>query len=442
MSQPHLDTLALHAGQSPDATTLSRAVPIYQTTSYVFNSSDHAADLFALRAFGNIYTRLMNPTTDVLEKRLAAIHGGSGAVATASGMAAITYAILNITSAGQNFVTGRNLYGGTVTLFAHTLKRFGIEARFVDTSDAQSVARAIDSKTRLVYTESIGNPRCNIDDLDAVAKVAHAHGLPFVVDNTVAPPPLFNPFEHGADIAVYSLTKMIGGHGTSIGGALVEKGDFNWKAQGRFPEITEPDPSYHGVNFWDAFGGHDQAVARGLAFVLKVRTGLLRDTGACLSPFNAFLFLQGLETLPLRARQHVANAQAVAEFLSRRPEVAWVNYPGLPTHPDHERAKRLMPLGAGAVFGFGIKGGLEAGKRFIDSVKLCSHLANVLDAKTLVIHPASTTHQQLGEEEQRAAGVTPDFVRISVGLEDVKDITADLEQALRQAVHGATGHNL
>lgn len=436
MNTQHLDTLALHAGQTPDATTLSRAVPIYQTSSYVFQDTDHAADLFALRAFGNIYTRLMNPTTDVLEKRLAAMHGGRGAVATASGMAAITYAILNITSAGENFVTGSNLYGGTVTLFAHTLKRLGIEARFVDTSDPRNVARAIDAKTRLVYTESIGNPRCNIDDIDALAKVAHEHGLPFIVDNTVAPPPLFNPCEHGVDIVVYSLTKMIGGHGTSIGGAIVEKGDFNWKAHGKFPEITEPDPSYHGVNFWDAFGGHAQAVAPGLAFVLKVRTGLLRDTGACLSPFNAFLFLQGLETLPLRARQHVANAQAVAEFLSQRPEVAWVNYPGLPSHPDHARAKRLMPLGAGAIFGFGVKGGLEAGKRFINSVRLCSHLANVLDAKTLVIHPASTTHQQLSEAEQRAAGVTPDFVRISVGLEDVADITADLEQALRQAVQG------
>lgn len=436
MSNTYIDTLALHAGQVPDSQTLSRAVPIYQTTSYVFKDSDHAADLFALRAFGNIYTRLMNPTTDVLEKRLAALHGGTGAVATASGMAAITYAILNITSAGQNFVTGSNLYGGTCTLFSHTLKRFGVEARFVDSSEPGNFAKAIDSNTRLLFTESIGNPRCNIDDLAAIAKVAHDHGLPLIMDNTVSPPPLFNPFEHGTDIAVYSLTKMIGGHGTSIGGAIVEKGDFNWKAGNRFPEISEPDPSYHGVNFWDAFGGHAQAVAPGLAFVLKVRTGLLRDTGACLSPFNSFLFLQGLETLPLRARTHGANAQAVAEFLSRRPEVNWVNYPGLPTHPDHARAMRLMPLGPGAVFGFGIKGGIEAGKRFINAVKLCSHLANVLDAKTLVIHPASTTHQQLSVAEQAAAGVTPDSVRISVGLEDVRDITADLDQALRHAVQG------
>ncbi|NLF19157.1 MAG: bifunctional O-acetylhomoserine aminocarboxypropyltransferase/cysteine synthase [Lentisphaerae bacterium] len=430
----HLDTLALHAGHTPDSATLSRAVPIYQTTSYVFNSSDHAADLFALRAFGNIYTRLTNPTTDVLEKRLAALHGAAGAVATASGMAAVTYAILNITSAGQNIVAGRNLYGGTVTLLKHTLKRFGIEARLVDTSDLTQVAAAVDGQTRLIYTESIGNPRCNVDDLDGLAAIAHEHGLPFIVDNTVAPPPLLNPFDHGADIVVYSLTKMIGGHGTAIGGAIVEKGDFNWAARGLFPEITEPDPTYHGVNFWEAFGGHERAVAPGLAFVLKVRTGLLRDTGACLSPFNAFLVLQGLETLPLRARQHVANAQAVAEFLQAHPAVSWVNYPGLASHPDHERARRMMPLGPGAVFGFGIRGGLEAGRRFIDHVKLCSHLANVLDAKTLVIHPASTTHQQLDEAAQRAAGVTPDFIRISVGLEDLRDITADLDQALRQAV--------
>ena len=312
MSQLHLDTLALHAGQTPDATTLSRAVPIYQTTSYVFNST--ITRPICLRAFGNIYTRLMNPTTDVLEKRLAAIHGGSGAVATASGMAAIAYTILNITSAGQNVVTGSNLYGGTVTLFAHTLRRFGIEARFVDTSDAQNVARAIDSKTRLVYTESIGNPRGNIDDLDAVAKVAHDHGLPFVVDNTVAPPPLFNPFEHGADIAVYSLTKMIGGHGTSIGGAIVEKGDFNWKAQGRFPEITEPDPSYHGVNFWDAFGDHDQAVARGGRLCAEGARGSCAHGPACRRSASVSGAWRHCRCGPGNA----ANAQAVAEFLSRR----------------------------------------------------------------------------------------------------------------------------
>jgi O-acetylhomoserine (thiol)-lyase len=435
-----LDTLALHAGHTPDKETLSRAVPLYQTTSYVFRDSEHAADLFALRAFGNIYTRLMNPTTDVLEKRLAAIHGATGAVATASGQAAIFYAIVAITSSGQNFVTGDKLYGGTYTQFSVPLKRFGIEARFVDSSRPANFERAIDEDTRLVYTESIGNPKGNVDDFEAIAEIAHAHRLPFVVDNTVTPPPLFNPFDHGADIAVYSLTKMIGGHGTSIGGAVVEKGDFDWKAAGRYPEITEPDPAYHGVNFWEAFGAHPGAVAPGLAYVLKIRTGLLRDLGAALSPFNAWLFIQGLETLPLRARKHAENALVVARHLKAHPAVDWVDYAGLPDHPDYERAKRYLPLGPGAVFSFGIKGGLEAGKKFIDSVTLASHLANVLDAKTLVIHPASTTHQQLRPEEQVQAGVTPDLVRISVGIEDVDDIIADLDQALAASQrHGDEG---
>lgn len=428
-----LETLALHAGHAPDEVTLSRAVPIYQTTSYAFRDAGHAADLFALRDFGNIYTRLMNPTTDVLEKRLAALHGGTGAVATASGMAAIFYAIASITRAGQNVVTGDKLYGGTYTLFTHTLPRFGIEVRFVDSSQAENFEAAIDESTRLIFTESIGNPKCNIDDFDAIAAVARRHDLPFVVDNTVSPPPLFNPFEHGADIIVYSLTKMIGGHGNSIGGAVVEKGDFDWKSSGKYPEITEPDEAYHGVNFWDAFGGHDKAVAPGLAFVLKIRTGLLRDTGAALSPFNSFLLIQGIETLPLRARAHVANAQKVAEFLTGHPAVSWVNYAGLPDHPDHERAARYFPLGPGAIFGFGVKGGLGAGKKFIESVRLASHLANVLDAKTLVIHPASTTHQQLSQAEQLSAGVTPDLVRISVGIESADDIIADLGQALAAA---------
>jgi O-acetylhomoserine (thiol)-lyase len=428
----HLDTLALHAGHTPDQDTGSRAVPIYQTTSYVFRDSDHAADLFALKQFGNIYSRLTNPTTDVLEKRLAALHGAAGAVATSSGAAAIFYAITALTSTGQNFVTGDKLYGGTYTQFSFPLKRFGIEARFVDSSDPANFERAIDENTRLLYTESIGNPKGNVDDLAAIAAVAHKYKLPLIVDNTVTPPPLFNPFEHGADIAVYSLTKIIGGHGTSIGGAVVDKGDFDWKAAGRYPEITEPDPAYHGVNFWEAFGGHDRAVAPGLAYVLKIRTGLLRDLGAALSPFNAWLFIQGLETLPLRARAHVKNAQAVAEFLSKHPQVISVDYAGLPGHPDYERAKRYFPLGAGAILSFEIKGGLEAGKRFIDSVKLASHVANILDAKTLVIHPASTTHQQLSAEEQLKAGVTPGLVRISVGIEDVNDIVADLDQALRK----------
>lgn len=429
---PHIDTLALHAGQVPDPATGSRAVPLYQTTSYVFKDAKHAADLFALRAFGNIYTRLMNPTTGVLEERLAALHGAPGALAVASGSSAIFYAITAITSAGQNIVTGSNLYGGTVNLFRHTLKRFGIEVRFVDSSDPRNVAKAIDAKTRLVYTESIGNPKGNVDDFEALAKVAHDAGIPFIVDNTVSPPPLFNPLAHGADIAVYSLTKMIGGHGTSLGGAIVEKGDFPWN-NGKFAEIAGPDESYHGVNFWDAFGGHPKAVAPGLAYVLKIRTGLLRDTGAAISPFNAHQIILGVETLPLRAERHVANAQKVAEWLAKHPLVSWVSYPGLPNHPDHARAKRYLPKGAGAIFGFGVKGGAAAGAKFISSVKLASHLANVLDAKTLVIHPASTTHQQLTPEQQAAAGVTPDFVRISVGLENIDDIIADLDQALKAA---------
>ena len=426
-----IDTLAVQAGQVADPTTGARALPIYQTTSFVFKDTDHAANLFALREFGNIYTRLMNPTTDVLEKRLAAMHGATGAVAASSGMSAIFYAICNITSAGQNFVTTTNLYGGTVTLFTSPLKRFGIEARFVDSSKPQNFEAKIDKNTRLLYTESIGNPKGNVDDFRAIADIAHKHGIPLVVDNTVTPPPVFNPFDHGADIVVYSLTKMIGGHGTSMGGCIIEKGDFDWKSGGKFPEITEPDQSYHGVNFWDAFGNHPKAVAPGLAFVLKVRTGLLRDIGACLSPFNSWLILQGVETLPLRARAHCANALKVAEYLSKHPLVSWVNFPGLPSHPDYQRAKKYMPMGPGAVMGFGIKGGLEAGKKFINSVKLASHLANILDAKTLVIHPASTTHQQLSPEQQQSAGVTPDFIRVSIGIEDVNDIIADLDQALQ-----------
>jgi len=425
-----IDTLALHAGHTPDQETLSRAVPLYQTSSYVFRDTGHAADLFALRAFGNIYTRLMNPTTDVLEKRLAAIHGAAGAVATASGQAAVFYSIAAITSAGQNFVTGDKLYGGTYTQFTVPLKRFGIEARFVDSRDPANFERAIDENTQLLYTESIGNPKGNVDDFSAIAEIAHRHKLPLIIDNTVTPPPLFNPFDFGADIAVYSLTKMIGGHGTSIGGAIVEKGDFDWKTAGRYPEITEPDLAYHGVNFWDAFGNHEKAVAPGLAYVLKIRTGLLRDLGAAISPFNSWLFIQGLETLPLRARAHSANALVVAKHLKSHPAVSWVDYAGLPDHPDYERAQRYLPLGPGAVLGFGIKGGLETGKKFINSVQLASHLANVLDAKTLVIHPASTTHSQLTPEEQLKAGVTPDLVRVSVGLEDINDIIADLDQAL------------
>ena len=425
-----IDTLALHAGHTPDSDTLSRAVPLYQTASYCFRDTEHAANLFALKEFGNIYSRLTNPTTDVLEKRLAAIHGASGAVAVASGQAAIFYAIATLTSAGQNFVTGDKLYGGTYTQFSFPLKRFGIEARFVDSSDPANFERAIDENTRLLYTESIGNPKGNVDDFSAIAEIAHRHKLPFIIDNTVTPPPLFNPFDFGADIAVYSLTKIIGGHGTSIGGAVVDKGDFDWKTAGKFPEITEPDEAYHGVNFWDAFGAHEGAVAPGLAYLLKIRTGLLRDLGAAISPFNSWLFIQGLETLPLRARAHASNAYAVARHLKAHPAVTWVAYAGLPDHPDHARVQHYLPLGPGAVFSFGVKGGYEAGAKFINSVRLASHLANILDAKTLVIHPASTTHQQLTPEEQITAGVTPDLVRISVGIEDIKDILADLDQAL------------
>jgi O-acetylhomoserine (thiol)-lyase len=432
-SRWHDQTLALHAGHTPDSDTLSRAVPIHQTTSYLFRDAEHAANLFALKEAGYIYTRLGNPTTDVLERRLAALHDGSACVCTASGMAAIFYAVAAITKAGQNIVSGSNLYGGTHTLFEHTLKRFGIEARFVDTSgDAgpANVAAAIDANTRLVFSESIGNPRCNVDDLPDLAAAAHAAGVPFVLDNTVAAPPILNPFAVGADIAVYSLTKIVGGHGTAIGGAIVEAGGFDWAASDKYPEITAPDPSYHGANFWDLLCSLEGTPCS--AFCTKVRTGLMRDIGATPAPLNSFLIIQGLETLPLRAKVHCANAQAVAEFLASHPKVAWVGYAGLPDHPDHERAKRFFPMGPGAVFGFGLKGGLAAGRAFIESVELCSHLANILDAKTLVIHPASTTHSQLTPGEQLAAGVPPDMVRISVGIEDVRDIIADLDQALER----------
>lgn len=424
-------TQALHSGHSPDTDTGSRAVPIHMTTAYLFKNTGHAADLFALKEPGYIYTRIMNPTTDVLEQRLAAMHGGAGALATASGMSAIFYAVVNITSAGQNIVTGSNLYGGTQTLFEHTLKRFGIEVRFVDSSDPANFENAIDENTRLVYSEAIGNPSCNVDDLMGIAAVAHKHDIPFVLDCTVAPPPIFNPFDFGCDIAVYSLTKIVGGHGTAMGGAIVEKGDFDWGKSGKFPELTEPDPTYNNINLWEALGGAEGNPCP--VFVVKARIGLLRDTGAAISPQNSFQIIQGLETLPLRARQHCENAQKVAEFLETHYAVEWVNYAGLPSHKDHDRSKNTFPMGPSAVFGFGVKGGLEAGRRFIESVKLCSHLANILDAKTLVIHPASTTHGQSTPEEQLAAGVPLDLVRISVGLEDVEDIIEDLDQALSKS---------
>jgi len=418
------DTLALHAGQSPDSATLSRAVPIYQTSSYVFKSSEHAANLFGLKEFGNIYTRLMNPTTDVLEQRLAQLDGGVAGLAVASGQAAITYAVLNIAQAGQNIVSTNYLYGGTYNLFHYTLPKLGITVKFVDTSDPENVRNAIDENTRMVYSESVGNPKNNVDDFEAIAAIAHAAGIPFVVDNTVTTPYLFKPLQHGADIVVYSLTKFIGGHGTSIGGAVVDGGKFPWN-NGKFPEFTEPDPSYHGLKFWDALGN--------IAYIIKMRVSLLRDMGACISPFNAFQIIQGLETLHVRMPRHVENAKKVAQWLESNSNVTWVNYPGLASHKDHARAEKYLTKGAGAIIGFGIKGGIEAGKKFIDSVKLFSHLANIGDAKSLVIHPASTTHQQLSPEEQIATGVTADFIRLSIGLEDADDIIADLEQALASA---------
>jgi O-acetylhomoserine (thiol)-lyase len=364
----------------------------------------------------------MNPTTDVLEKRLAEMDGGVGALALASGSSAITLAILNLAKAGDNIVSSSFLYGGTYNLFHHTLARMGIKVKFVNTADPQNVAAAIDENTKAVFTESIGNPKNNVDDFAAIAKVAHDRGLPFIVDNTVTTPALFRPIEHGADIVCYSLTKFIGGHGTSIGGAVVDSGNFDWSS-GRFPEFTTPDPSYHGLVYHTALGK--------LAYILKMRVTLLRDMGPCLSPFNAFLFLQGLETLHVRMPRHCENALKVASFLEAHPGVSWVNYPGLPSHPDHARAQKYLPAGQGAILGFGIKGGAATGARFIDSVKLASHLANIGDAKTLVIHPATTTHQQLTAEQQIAAGVSPDYIRVSVGIEDVADIIADLDQALR-----------
>ncbi|MBE0534922.1 MAG: homocysteine synthase [Phycisphaerae bacterium] len=418
----HLETLALHAGQPVDTDTGSRAVPIYQTSSYVFRDTEHAANLFALREFGNIYTRLMNPTTDVLEKRLTAMEGGVGGLAFSSGMAAITAAVLNICQAGQHFVASNSLYGGTYTLFSQTLPKLGIDVTFVEPNDPRNFADAIKDNTRFVYIETIGNPKNDIMDFEAVAKAAHARGIPVICDNTVTSPMLFRPFEHGIDIVVHSCTKMIGGHGNSIGGVIVDSGKFDW-SNGKFPELTEPDPSYHGVRYVEAVGP--------LAYIIKARTQLLRDMGACMSPFNAFLFLMGLETIHLRAPRHCENALALAAFLEKHEAVTWVNYPGLPSHRDYERAMKYLPQGQGAILGFGIKGGPDAGAKFINHVKLASHLANVLDSKTLVIHPATTTHQQLSAAEQLAAGVTPDFIRISVGTEHIADIIADVDQALK-----------
>jgi O-acetylhomoserine (thiol)-lyase len=420
-----LGTLALHAGQEPDPTTTARAVPIYASSSYVFHDADHAANLFALKEFGFIYSRLMNPTNDVLEKRLAALDGGVAALAFASGQAAITAAILTITHSGQNFISATSLYGGTWTLFAQTFKKLGIEVRWFDPDHPEDIAKLVDANTRLVYLESVGNPKNDVPDFRKISDIAHAHGLPVIVDNTVTPA-LFRPFEHGIDIAVYSATKFLGGHGIHIGGALVDSGNFVWEeSPSKWPEFNAPDDSYHGVVFTQAL-----KPLGNIAFSVYARTHWLRDTGASMSPFAAFLFLLGIETLHVRIERHVRNAQALAEWLEKHPAVEWVNYPGLPGHPHHQLAKKYLPCGAGAILGFGIKGGKSAGVKFINNVKLASHLANVGDAKTLVIHPASTTHQQLTEQEQAATGVTPEYVRVSVGIEDIADIEADFEQAL------------
>ncbi len=418
------ETLALHAGQRPDPATNALAVPIYATTSYVFDDAAHAARLFALEQPGNIYTRIMNPTTGVFEERIAALEGGAGAVGLASGQAAETLAILNIAGAGDNIVSSASLYGGTYNLFAHTLPRLGVATRFVDGSDPANFAREIDERTRALYVETIGNPRLDVLDLEAIAAVAHANGVPLIVDNTFAPL-IARPLAHGADVVLHSATKWIGGHGTAIGGVVVDGGTFDWAASGRFPELVEPDPSYHGVSYTAAFGPQ--------AYIVKLRVQLLRDLGPALSPFNAFLFLQGLETLPLRIARHSENALAVARWLERDPRVAWASYPGLESHPSHAQAERYLDGGFGGIITFGVRGGAEAGRRLIDAVQLFSLLANVGDAKSLIIHPASTTHQQLSAEDQLASGVTPDLIRLSIGLEHVDDLVADLDRALRAA---------
>ncbi len=419
------DTLQVHAGQSVDHTTGSRAVPIYQTSSYVFEDADHAADLFALRKPGNIYTRIMNPTTDVFEQRMAALEGGVGALAVASGSSAITYAIMNIAGAGDEIVSASTLYGGTYNLFSSTLPKLGIKTIFVDPDDPENFEKAITSKTKALYIESIGNPGINIPDIEAIAAIAHNNHIPLIVDNTFATPYLFRPFEFGADVVVHSATKFIGGHGSSIGGVIVDSGKFDWTNSDKFPGMTEPDPSYHDIRY-----AYDLGPA---AYITKARVQLLRDTGACLSPFNSFLFIQGLETLSLRVERHVSNTKRAVEFLKAHKAVEWVNYSSLKDSKYYSLAEKYLPKGAGSIFTFGIKGGLKEGKKFIESLKLFSLLANVADAKSLVIHPASTTHAQLSEEEQKLAGVTPDMIRLSIGIEDPEDIISDLEQALKAA---------
>jgi O-acetylhomoserine (thiol)-lyase len=422
-----LGTLALHAGQEPDPATTACAVPIYATTSYVFKSTENAADLFALREFGNIYSRLMNPTNDVLEKRLAALDGGIGGLAFASGQAAITAAILTITHSGQNFISSTSLYGGTWTLFSQTLKKLGIEVRFFDPDYPEQIAGLIDDNTRLVYLESVGNPKNDVPDFHRISEISHQHGLPVMVDNTVLTPALFRPIEHGIDIVVYSTTKFIGGHGVHVGGAVVDTGKFLWADNPtKWPEFTAPDDAYHGMIFTEAL-----KPLGNLAYIIHIRTHWLRDTGACMSPFAAFLFLLGLETLQVRMERHTSNALELAQWLEKQPAVLWVNYPGLKSHKHYSSAQRYLTNGAGAILGFGILGGKAAGIKFINSVKLASHLANIGDAKTLVIHPASTTHSQLTEKEQQDTGVTQEYIRVSVGIEDIEDIREDFDQALR-----------
>lgn len=428
------DTLAIHAGQSPDPATNARAVPIYATTSYVFNNTEHAANLFGLREFGNIYTRIMNPTTDVFEKRIAELEGGVAALGVASGQAAETLAILNLAHAGSNIVSSQTLYGGTYNLFAYTLPKWGITTRFVDIHNLDAVRAAIDAGTRALYVETVGNPRLDVPDFTALADIAHQAGLPLIVDNTFGAATLCRPIKYGADIVVHSATKWIGGHGTSIGGVVVDAGTFDWtskQSRARFPEFSSPDPSYHGLVYTEAFAN--------LAYIIKLRVQLLRDLGPALSPFNAFLFLQGLETLPLRIRRHSENALALAQWLQQDRRVEWVSYPGLPSHPEHRNAARYLEGGFGGVLTFGVKGGAVAARALIDRVKLYSLLANVGDAKSLIIHPASTTHEQLTPEQQRATGVVPELVRISAGLEDVRDLIADLDQALGDAETSVTG---
>jgi O-acetylhomoserine (thiol)-lyase len=430
MTRKRIDTIAVHAGQeSPDPTTGARAVPIYQTASYVFKSPEHAANLFALKELGNIYTRLMNPTTDVFEKRVAAIEGGTGALAVASGQAAISLALLTITRVGEEIVSANNLYGGTYELFHYTFPKLGRKVVFVDSSKPEEFRKAITSKTRALYAETIGNPKLDVPDFEALAKIAHQVGIPLVIDNTVGIG-IVAPLEHGADITVLSATKYISGNGSSLGGVIVDGGKFNWN-NGKFPEFTEPDPAYHGVKYWDSFG--DFPGLGNVALVFKARVQLLRDIGPTLSPFNAWLLIQGIETLTLRQRKHSENALKVADFLSKHPLVSWVNYPGLPNNPNYKLASKYLNGNYGGLVGFGVKGGLAAGKKVIQSVKLFSHLANIGDTKSLIIHPASTTHQQLTSEEQAATGVTTDYIRLSVGIEDPADIIEDLDQALRSS---------